>query len=111
MLSEVQIVKIKKTVDKKDTKLPMVFNALSDPGRFHIFKFLMKYHDVCVTDIANVFEISVPAASQQLRILEITGLIRKERMGQMICYTIKDDDQVVKSLIKLFKEKVVKNNF
>ena len=111
MLSEVQIVKIKKTVDKKDTRLPMVFSALSDPCRFRMFKFLMKYHDVCVTDIANVFEISVPAASQQLRILEITGLIRKERMGQMICYTIKDDDQVVKSLIKLFKEKVVKNNF
>lgn len=70
-------------------------------GRYRIFKLLLQRHDLCVTDVANVLGISLPAASQQLRIMELSGLVKKERMGQMMCYCIREDDPVVKSIIKM----------
>ncbi len=102
MLTKTKVKEIQRTITEEDGRLPMVFSALSDPGRFRIFGLLTKQKDICVTDVASIFGISVPAASQQLRVLEMCGLVRKERMGQMICYEIKRDDPLVKSLMKFF---------
>lgn len=102
MLTKDQINTIKKQVSEDDERMPIILGALGDPGRFRIFKILMEHHDICVTDVASILDITVSAASQQLRVLERIGLVRKERMGQMICYEIKSDDPVVKSLCKLF---------
>jgi len=63
----------------------------------------MEHHDICVTDVANVFGITVSAASQQLRVLERLGLVLKMRMGQMVCYEINYENQISKQLVKLFK--------
>ena len=84
-----------------DEQLPAVFNALSDTGRFRIFKLLMRYQDLCVTDIANIMDISVPAASQQLKVLELSGLVTRDRQGQKICYCIKSTNPLVKAMIRV----------
>lgn len=102
MLTKDQINTIKKEVSEENDRMPVVLGVLGDPGRFRIFKILMEHHDICVTDVASILEITVSAASQQLRVLERIGLVRKERMGQMICYEVRDDDPIVKSLCKLF---------
>lgn len=102
MLTKKQINKIRgKTVGEND-RLPIALAALGDPGRFRIFKLLLGHRDICVTDVAAILGLTMSAASQQLRVLERTGLVRKERMGQMICYKIRNDDSMVKSIIKLF---------
>lgn len=101
MLNKKQITDIKPILDEDGQGLPLAFQALGDPGRFRIFKVLIEYHDICVTDIANIFGITVSAASQQLRVLERLGLILKIRMGQMVCYEINNDNQIAKQLIKL----------
>jgi len=85
----------------QDSNLPRIFSALSDPGRFQIFNLLLKHKDVCVSDIASILNTTVPAASQQLKILELVGLVKREREGQMICYKIAGDNPTVKSIIKL----------
>lgn len=102
MLTKDQINAIKNSQSEEDERMPIILGALGDPGRFRIFKILMVHHDICVTDIASILGITVSAASQQLRVLERIGLVRKERMGQMICYEIKSEDPMVKSLCKLF---------
>lgn len=102
MLTKEQINSIKKAVSEGDDRMPIILGALGDAGRYRIFKILMNHHEICVTEIAAILGVTVSAASQQLRVLERIGLIRKERMGQMICYEIRDDDPVVKSLRKLF---------
>lgn len=104
MLNKKQIAGIKKYLIRTTNmeRFPFIFNALGDQGRFRIFNLLTERNDLCVTDIANIFGISVPAASQQLRILEMTGLVRKERIGQTICYEVKIDDSLVKLLTKVF---------
>lgn len=101
MLTKEQINSIKKAVSDDDDRMPVILGALGDPGRYRIFKILMDHHDICVTEISTILGITVSAASQQLRVLERIGLIRKERMGQMICYEIRDDDPLVKRLSKL----------
>lgn len=102
MLTAEQATKIRKGFRRKGERLPLVFGALSDPRRFQIFRLLLRRCNICVTDVAAVFGISVSAASQQLRILERTGLVRRERHGQMTCYEIKGDDPIVKSFIRIF---------
>lgn len=104
MLNKKQIATIKAGLHGNNAHFPMVFQALGDPGRFNIFQMLMDHHDVCVTDVANVFGITVSAASQQLRVLERLGLVVKMRMGQMVCYEVNKENPIAKQLVKLFKE-------
>lgn len=104
MLNKKQIANIKSKLETETVNFPLVFGALGDTGRFNIFKLLMDYHDICVTDIANVFDITVSAASQQLRVLERIGLVIKIRMGQMVCYEINRENTIARQLVKLFKK-------
>lgn len=81
-------------------RLPFVFEALSDPTRLKIFQLLRENEDLCVTDLANICKISVPAVSYQLKIMEVVGLVEKERMGKMICYKLKRQDSWVKKIMR-----------
>lgn len=105
MLTKSQINKIKRETAKSTGQFPLMFEALGDQGRFRIFKLLMNHHDICVTDVAAVFEITLSAASQQLKILERVGLVQRIRMGQMVCYEIKDDPSAryITELLKIKK--------
>lgn len=103
MLTKEVLIKIKKELSDEKDRMPIILGALGDPGRFRIFKLLMKHHDLCVTDIANIFDITVSAASQQLRVLEMLGLVEKMRMGQMVCYELKKENPAVKQLIQFIK--------
>ncbi|MBI2010719.1 MAG: winged helix-turn-helix transcriptional regulator [Candidatus Colwellbacteria bacterium] len=104
MLTRRQVADIRSGIGGITTGFPLVFQALGDPGRFNIFRLLMDRHDICVTDIANVFGITVSAASQQLRVLERLGLVVKIRMGQMVCYEINHENAIAKRLLKFIKE-------
>lgn len=104
MLTKKQVVDIKSGIGKDATGFPLVFQALGDSGRFSIFRLLMDHHDICVTDVANVLDMSVSAASQQLRVLERLGLVIKMRMGQMVCYEINHENARAKQLVKLIRE-------
>lgn len=104
MLSSTQITHLKSRLHSRgDFALTKIFKALGDPVRLGILKLFMKRRDLCVTDIANIFNISVPAASHQLKILELVGLVERKRMGQMICYEIKNHSPIVKSVIRILK--------
>lgn len=107
MLSQKEINEIKELVGLENDRLSVIFSALSDSGRLRILKLLMKHHDICVTDVARIFEISLPAASHQLKILEMAGLVKRIRMGQMICYEIKQGDSLVRSIISLLSHEIV----
>lgn len=106
MLNKKQIANIKVGLASEEAAFPLAFQALGDPCRFKIFKALMQYHDICVTDIANIFGITLSAASQQLRVLERLGLVQKMRMGQMVCYEINVENPIVKQLLKIIKNYV-----
>ncbi len=107
MLNPEEIKKVQSEFKDEDDGLSIILCALGDTNRFRIFKLLMSYYDLCVTDVASILQITVPSASQHFRILEMTGVVCKEKMGQMVCYMLKKDDPVIKSVISLFN----KNNY
>lgn len=101
MLNKDEIKNIRFDIGKQGADAAVIFDALGDPTRFRIFRLLAEHGELCVTDIANVFEITMPAASQQLKILELTDLVEWKRMGQMICYRINKKNPITKSIIKI----------
>jgi len=62
--------------------LDAIFAALSDPTRRGILDLLTRA-ELCVTDLAKPFSISLPAISKHLRVLEKAGLIKRERDGRV----------------------------
>src|ERR1700737_1584152 len=62
--------------------LDAVFRALSDPPGRRILELLARA-ELCVTEIAKSFSVSLPAISKHLRVLEKAGLIRRERDGRV----------------------------
>jgi len=62
--------------------LDEIFAALSDPTRRRILDLLARA-ELCVTDLAKPFSISLPAISKHLRVLEKAGLIKRERDGRV----------------------------
>ncbi len=102
MLTQTQIEKLRKRLKKDyDKKLPLIFSALGDNCRFFIFQLLLMQNEVCVTDVSKICNITMSAASQQLKTLEMSGIVVKERMGQMVCYRLHEEDIFIQSLIKL----------
>ncbi len=65
---------------RRDEKLDLVFSALGDTTRRHILARLAR-GPLSITAIAAPFEITLPAVSKHLRVLERAGLLRRERDG------------------------------
>ncbi|MCK0169722.1 MULTISPECIES: metalloregulator ArsR/SmtB family transcription factor [Aliiroseovarius] len=65
-----------------ETRLDLVFAALSDPTRRAILTMLLE-DDMAVTDVAEPFEMSLPAISKHLTILSRAGLIAQEKRGRV----------------------------
>jgi DNA-binding transcriptional ArsR family regulator len=63
------------------TQLDQTFNALADPTRRAILMRLAR-GDATVGELARPFEISLPAISRHLKVLEEASLISNEREGK-----------------------------
>jgi DNA-binding transcriptional ArsR family regulator len=64
-----------------------LFKALNDPTRRKILKILQN-KDSTAGKIADAFDISKPSISHHLDVLKRADLIRGERDGQFITYSI-----------------------
>lgn len=62
--------------------LNRTFSALADPTRRRILEHLAG-GDRCVTDLAKPYNMSLPAVSKHLRVLERAGLVRRSRCGRV----------------------------
>jgi DNA-binding transcriptional ArsR family regulator len=60
-------------------------------------------HRISVSSVAKVLNISVPLASQHLKILLQNGLLEKEKLGQRAYYQLKRNNPIVGSIIKVIK--------
>jgi ArsR family transcriptional regulator, lead/cadmium/zinc/bismuth-responsive transcriptional repressor len=104
-LSTTQIKTIKKTITTDQEKLTDIFDAVSDPTRCRTFRLLLVTHgeDVNVSDIAHIMGMTVPAISQQLKVLEQSGLVTREKAGQTVYYRIKQNDPLVTAIVKIIQ--------
>jgi DNA-binding transcriptional ArsR family regulator len=68
-------------MDRPTDALSVTFAALADPTRRAILARLSR-GEASVTELATPFEISQPAISKHLRVLERAGLIERGRLAQ-----------------------------
>src|SRR4051812_31803493 len=103
MLNTREIEKLRSLLKREDERLPIIFNALSDAKRCNVFRSFLKHDRLCVSDIAKILNISMSLASQQLKILEITGLITREREGRRVYFHPNNKDELVRTIITAVK--------
>jgi len=65
-----------------------VFKALSDPTRREVLK-LLRRGPMSAGDLAANFEVSKPTMSVHFRVLKDAGLVRAERHGKSIEYSLR----------------------
>ena len=70
-------------VNNQSETLDAIFSALGDPTRRGILAQLAK-GEARVTDLAAPYQMSLPAVSKHLRVLEDAGLLKKEKDGRVI---------------------------
>lgn len=103
MLNAREIEKLRSVMKREDARLPIVFNALGEPRRCKIFRSFLAHDRLCVSDIARASGISMSLASQHLKVLEITGLLLKEKQGRSTYYRPNTKDDLVASIITAVK--------
>jgi len=69
-------------VNYSSDSLTPVFSALADPTRRAILERLAQ-RESSVTELAEPFDVSLPAISKQLRVLENAGLLTREKEGRV----------------------------
>jgi len=70
-------------VKYESNALDAVFSALGDPTRRTILARLA-LGESCVTELAAPHEMSLPAVSKHIRVLEAAGLVTKQKDGKVM---------------------------
>lgn len=69
-----------------------LLKLLGDPTRLKMMK-LLKSHECCVCEFVEIFKMSQPAISQHLRKLRDIELVKEERRGQWIFFSINENHE------------------
>lgn len=75
---------------KEITKLANMFSVLGDPTRLGIVLYLMD-KKTSVTEIVNTLGLTQSAVSHQLRILKDAHVLKSEKVGKMVFYSLNDE--------------------
>lgn len=71
-----------------------ILKVLGDRSRLTIMSAL-KERDLCVCEIVALLGISQPAVSQHVRKLKAYDLVKEERRGQWVYYSLNVDDKPI----------------
>jgi DNA-binding transcriptional ArsR family regulator len=88
------------------SSLAETFKVLGDPTRLKIVQALARA-ELCVCDLATLFELSVSAISHQLRLLRSMKLVKYRKAGKMVYYSL--DDEHIEDIIRLAQIHVREN--
>ena len=94
---------IKDLGEEELLELAELFKMLADSTRIKILYSLMR-GELCVADIAESVGASQSAVSHQLRILKAARLVKFQRDGKNVMYSLSDDH--VKTIIEMGKEHI-----
>ena len=67
-----------------------LFKAFSDPTRTRIL-WALKCHEMCVCDLAVLLNMTKSAISHQLKTLRLSNLVKYEKVGKVVYYSLADD--------------------
>ena len=88
---EAQIADCKQVVTTLESSFEVLSNALNLAGnkvRLKILFLLAKEEELCVCDLSDILSMNISAVSQHLRKLKDSDLIKRNRKGQTIFYSL-----------------------
>ena len=85
--------------------LAAYFSAASNETRLRMLFVLWRAGELCVCDLADLFEITQPAVSRHLKILREKALVEARRDAQTIYYSVCTDNPFARLLARFFDER------
>lgn len=86
-------------------ELANLFKALCDESRLRILNLIVHTGELCVCDIQRILKFSQPKVSRHLTYLKNAGLVKDERRGMWVLYSLKNtEDETHKRLLKELKD-------
>ncbi len=82
--------------DKEIERMALTYKVLGDPTRLKIVMAL-RDNEMCVCDLAAFTSLTESAVSHQLRRLKDLSLVKKRRDGQVLYYSL-DNEQIAELL-------------
>ena len=68
----------------------MTIKLLADETRFNIFKSLLDFDRLCVSEIENLLNIKQANTSKHLKILRENDVVESNREGNTVYYNVKE---------------------
>ena len=87
-------------VKYKVNLLDIVFHALADPTRREILARVSE-QECCVTELAEPFDVSLPAVSKHLKVLEKAQLLKRTKNGRV--YRFELNPEPLKEAFQMLK--------
>lgn len=91
---------LQKYIADSNDRLHVLFDALGEPNRCNMFRLFIKNTNLNVGEVAELLGITVPLASQHLKMLENLDVLERHKIGREVFYKINDQDPVVQSIIR-----------
>ena len=76
--------------NKDFSDLSTLYKAFSDLTRVKIL-WALHCHDMCVCDLAVLLNMTKSAISHQLKTLRLTNLVKNQKSGKVVYYSLADD--------------------
>ena len=101
---KIQIGGCKKKLQKAEVSFSRLSQVLSLAGndvRMKIMYLLEEEKELCVCDLADILEMTIPAVSQHLRKLKDGNILQTRRNAQTIYYSLKEEHlEIIKPLFE-----------
>ncbi len=98
-LSELEIKQKRKLFSESDASMTAAFRVLSDVNRYRIFRILGEQHELSISNIAEILNISLPLASQHIKILTHAKLIQKQKDGKRVFPKLEHNNPFVQAIV------------
>ena len=97
---EKKVNRIQEELKKGDiASVTQLFKALADENRAKITFALSQENELCVCDIANIIGSSIATASHHLRTLYKQGIVKYQKEGKLVFYSL--DDEHIKQIMDI----------
>ena len=84
--------------------LAAFMNTAGNETRLRMLYTLWRAGELCVCDLADLFDITQPSASRHLRLLREKALVQSRRDAQTIYYSVCLDNPFARLLVALFSD-------
>ena len=93
--------KPKQLLPNQLSKVVQVLSLAGNDVRMKMLYLLEEENELCVCDLADILEMTIPSVSQHLRKLKDGNILQTRRSGQTIYYSLKEEHlEIIKPLFQ-----------